>query len=153
MTREYVIARRLVSASHQRKAATVDIVQDRISEAIRSLSYLPVEHSFQDSRQGKMAKDKVSKALSLLEEVLSDLPTPVTYTVYGLPGVGSFSDVQDFERALAAKGIRKIGVSRSQSLRKELQGQPMFDSLIGPMYDGPKKVRYETSDVNDTLSR
>lgn len=36
--------------------------------------------------------------------------------------------------------------------REEIQGQPIFPGLLGPMYDGPGVVRYEDSESNDRLS-
>jgi hypothetical protein len=88
-----------------------------------------------------------------LDAVLSSLPTPVIYNVYGLgSGVLSFDDASKLVAAMRSKGIRQTGVDRSGAIRRELQGQPTFDKLAGPMYDGPKKVRYETWELNERLS-
>jgi hypothetical protein len=48
--------------------------------------------------------------------------------------------------------IRKVGVQSRGNLRKELIGQPTFDKLVGPMYNGPKRLRYETQETYDQMS-
>jgi len=53
---------------------------------------------------------------------------------------------------MKSKNISYVGESNNHQLRPELRNQPKFDKLVGPMYDGGGKVRYETQDVNDSLS-
>ena len=66
----------------------------------------------------------------------------------------TFSSAEELIKALAAKGIKHTGQSDSNSQRRvELHDQPKFDKLIGPMYDGAGKIRYETQETYDVLSR
>jgi hypothetical protein len=144
-----------VAAEVMRTAApgNADIVERRLGEAIKALQYLPVDYAFNDARQGQAAKGKIQQALDLIEEVLSDLPTEVTYVVIGVPDLDkAYHSVNDLIRDLERHGIKQDGVETHPSLRKELQGQPTFDKLLGPMYGGPKKVRYETQEAYNMLS-
>jgi hypothetical protein len=77
------------------------------------------------------------------------------FTVYGLGnsrGGVKFHDAESLVQAMKSRGINQYGVSDSPRLRPELQGLPKFDKLLGPMWDGSRGVRYETSEVNDMLS-
>jgi hypothetical protein len=56
-------------------------------------------------------------------------------------------------RWLKSKGIKMTGTEVSVRLRPELYGKPRFDKLIGPMYNGPKGIRYETQESYDESSR
>lgn len=147
------VARELDVIARDMMAGSEVVIERRLSDAIKALQYLPVEYAFHDDAKGRDASKKVQEALRLIEEVLNDLPVPVLYVVIGVPGInGAIDDVDDLISALAAKGIHKTGIETRTSLRKELIGQPTFDSLHGPMYGGPKKVRYETFDVSELLS-
>lgn len=59
---------------------------------------------------------------------------------------------EDVVAGMEALGYSKTGENRNQCHRKELQGQPMFNGLLGPMFDGPDRIRYETPEMNDALS-
>jgi hypothetical protein len=152
VVKELVMLAKEVAAAVPTSAS---MVEDSLSRAISALSYLGVEYAFNNERDGQVAKGKVKQALALLEDVIDTLPTPVTYQVVGVEGISSkyfFSNVAELEKALAAKGIRKVGVQSRGNLRKELIGQPTFDKLIGPMYNGPKRLRYETQETYDQMS-
>lgn len=74
-----------------------------------------------------------------------------TYKVVG-ETVETFDTVEE----LLAK-YEQIGTTQGGWLRKELQGQPKLDGLLGAMYDGMKDdkhvIRYETQKMYDVLSR
>lgn len=58
---------------------------------------------------------------------------------------------------LKVRGVECNGVNINGHNREELQGQPMFNSLLGPMYNGKNKkgeiiIRYETQKVYNELS-
>lgn len=55
--------------------------------------------------------------------------------------------------ALEARGYKCTGVNINSSSRDELQGQPTFAGLAGPMYGGEGVVRYETPEVYEQLSQ
>lgn len=53
---------------------------------------------------------------------------------------------------------KQVGVVSGSWLKKELQGQPKLEGLMGAMYDGVMNdgthvIRYETPEVYDILSR
>ena len=149
------VAKELVMVAKEVAAGNETVVEASLSKAISALSYLPVEYAFSNERDGQVAKAKVKQALALLEDVIDTLPTPVTYQVVGVEGISSkyfFSDAAELEKALTPKGYRKVGIQSRPGLRKELLGQPIFVKLVGPMYNGPKRLRYETSEVNDQMS-
>lgn len=54
--------------------------------------------------------------------------------------------------AMAEHGFTQVGVNTNPKHRVELQGQPKFDGLCGPMYGGPGVVRYETAAAYSQLS-
>ena len=56
-------------------------------------------------------------------------------------------------RVLIKMGIKQTGVTDNPRLCPELQGQPTFSKLIGPMWDGPGMIRYETAEVYAILSQ
>ncbi len=53
--------------------------------------------------------------------------------------------------ALSIRGHELCGWNRNPRQRAELQGQPRFNGLCGPMWDGDA-VRYESQAVYDRLS-
>jgi hypothetical protein len=54
------------------------------------------------------------------------------------------------------RGFRFAGIQQQYSsgvqLRETLVGQPKFDGLAGPMYDGDDMIRYEDWQVYERLS-
>ncbi len=65
--------------------------------------------------------------------------------------------VSDFDElsvqaAMAVRGFIQDGVSTNTRLRVELQGQPKFAGLTGPMFGGDGIVRYEDTAANRSLS-
>jgi hypothetical protein len=79
----------------------------------------------------------------------------VTYYVYGLAAGHTpitFDTADEFIEAMEDRGFEHMGYSRTGGrLRPELQGQPKFRELAGPMYDGGR-VRYETWALNERLN-
>ena len=53
------------------------------------------------------------------------------------------------------RGWKKVGtkVSWGIKLADEIEGQPIFKGVVGPMYGGKGIVRYETAEVAYDLSR
>lgn len=145
-----------IAARVLREAGNERVVLRSLSDALSAISHLPVEYAFTDERAGREAKAKVKQAIALLEEVVQALPLPVSYNVVW--GIGSklvnreIDSAEELIRYLSGRGIRQTGVVNRSGLRRELQGQPTFDKLLGPMYDGPKRVRYETQEAYDQLS-
>lgn len=52
-----------------------------------------------------------------------------------------------------ALGYPREGTTPFGRLRPELQGQPTFEGLCGPMWQDAETLRYETWQANDILSR
>jgi hypothetical protein len=127
--------------------------EKQIEEVIGSLSYLPVDYHFEGA-QAREVKALMEGAVKNLEKVLAMFPTPVVYNVYGIGDKTlSFDNEADLIAEMRRRGVRHTGIEMGRQLRQELQGRPTFDKLLGPMYDGPKQVRYETQAVYDVLSR
>ena len=143
------IASEILKVAKELTAENITPAESQLREAIRILSYSPIEYT-----AGRKAKQMVNQALAILEEVLEMCPTPVKFNVYGLDKDMSFNSEEELVRALAAKGIRQTGTNGfSTQLRKELNNRPTFKELAGPMYDGPKAIRYETWETNRILSQ
>ena len=53
--------------------------------------------------------------------------------------------------AFEVRGLVLRGTNDNQRHRKELQGQPIFTGVLGPMWDGDA-VRYEDQQTYNTLS-
>lgn len=70
--------------------------------------------------------------------------------------VGKKVELFESVEELLAK-YEQVGVSEGDWLRKELQGQPRLNGLLGAMYDGVKDgktvIRYETREMYDILSQ
>ncbi len=60
-------------------------------------------------------------------------------------------DKATFVDRMSDFGIAFVKLNDNPRQRAELQGQPVFKGLLGPMWDGDK-VRYETQAVYNTLS-
>ena len=71
-------------------------------------------------------------------------------TVEGRLVVSEF-DSENLLPAMEIRGLKFNGLNQSSSHRKELQGQPKFSGVLGPMWDGDA-VRYEDSATYRTLS-
>lgn len=80
------------------------------------------------------------------------LPAKIVYKVYGDGPVQVFDSAEELTRV-----YKQEGVNRNMSNRKELQGQPTLVGMAGPSFDGRDgdvvSIRYETWELNDTLSR
>jgi hypothetical protein len=64
----------------------------------------------------------------------------------------------DFLSAMEIRGYAHAGAHRSPSTRAELQGQPKFTGVLGPMWgglgaDGEPCIRYEDSATYQALSQ
>ncbi len=64
---------------------------------------------------------------------------------------GGGIDVLDLGLDEAIRGFTFVKLANNPSLRAELQGQPVFRGLLGPMWDGDA-IRYEDQASNDFLS-
>jgi hypothetical protein len=134
---------------------------DAIKAAMGKISYLTngvaswIEAHSGDEKLAQENGKKVKQAEALLAEVLSNMPGAFSYHVFGLEKHElAYDNAEELITQLASKGIKHSGQSKSGGqLRKELQDQPKFDQLVGPMYGGPGKIRYETSELNDRMSR
>jgi hypothetical protein len=65
--------------------------------------------------------------------------------------VTEFANEEELVEAMASRGFLVRGVE-SDGRRIELQGQPVFDGVVGPFwaYDS---LRYETWEANNRLSK
>jgi len=146
-----------IASGYLKTAGNESVVLRALGDALSAITHLPVEYAFSgDERAGREAEKKVKQAIALLEDVVQSLPLPVSYNVVW--GIGSklvnreMDSTEELIRYLMGRGIKQTGVVSRPGLRRELQGQPTFDKLLGPMYDGPKRVRYETQEAYDQLS-
>jgi len=68
---------------------------------------------------------------------------------------GFKAELFDTKEELLSK-YKSLGVNKRTSTRKELQGQPLLERILGPMYDGvidgKVVIRYEDQKVYDALS-
>lgn len=132
--------------------------KEKLAEVLDTMTYMPNAASswieaFGDKRIADVAKKHFMEAKEILERILMQMPESVIYHVYGLPdGNLKFNKKDELVAHLKKHGISQIGTERGTQLRKTLQGQPKFESLLGPMYDGGNKVRYETREVYKGLS-
>ena len=62
-----------------------------------------------------------------------------------------FDSLGSFLAHMEAMGYVPTGANMNHRQRAELQGQPVFANLTGPMWDGDA-IRYENSEANDHLS-
>ena len=146
--------------SYDRRKSAASSAAEDIGKAISLLDYLPNAVAFWvEAHAGnrELAQDntkKVREAVELLSEVLASMPKSMSYMVVGLDGKTlQFKNVDDLIKEMRSRGIRQTGWQEGRHLRPELRGQPTFYELLGPMHGGGGKVRYETGEVYDTLSR
>ena len=57
----------------------------------------------------------------------------------------------DLIPSMEAKGFKHTGFNSNRSQRAELQGQPKFSGVLGPMWGGDH-LRYEDQEAYDRLS-
>ena len=131
---------------------------DNLETALKALEYVPVEYAWGNSgdKVEEMRK-KRKQIVDMITEMIEDYPSPVTYIVVtgmsGEKGVLRFDTREDLIKGLKKDGYAQNGDSGERGgRRKTLNNQPKFSGLLGPMYDGSKKVRYETQEVYNALS-
>lgn len=70
--------------------------------------------------------------------------------------VTNFGPAVDFLAAMEVRGYSFVKLNTNPRQRQELQGQPIFGQLVGPMWggmvEGAPCVRYEDSAACDALS-
>jgi hypothetical protein len=71
--------------------------------------------------------------------------------VQNIEGAFLTTEVEDIFAAAEVRGFSFVKLADRKSLRPELQGQPIFAELCGPMWDGDA-VRYEDQRSYDILS-
>lgn len=71
--------------------------------------------------------------------------------IQDVEGIAVKSEFTDVMAAMEVRGFTFIGFNENHRQRKELQGQPMYKELAGPMFDGDA-IRYEDQRSNQTLS-
>jgi hypothetical protein len=126
----------------------------QLEGALNVFAYTPFENAWDDPRMQRRIEEERKEIEKRIQEIISQLPMPVTYMVVGLGGKTlEFNDENELVETMKLHGIRATGRANSRSLRKELQGRLLFDSLLGPMYGGAKRVRYETQEAYDQLSQ
>lgn len=133
--------------------------KEAIQGAITDLDWLPnAVSAWVQSFDGNKLKAetngrKLKKIVEELAQILMDMPEPVTFNIYGLNKPYSFDNRADLIKFMESKGFKHTGDNHTTTSRVELQGQPMFKNMAGPMHDGGGKVRYETWELYDMLSR
>lgn len=74
------------------------------------------------------------------------------YRVVTESGCAEFCDVSELLKKHETRGI-----FRNEVCRRELQGAPLLEGLVGPMYDGTEAgrpvLRYESKQIYEILSR
>lgn len=60
-------------------------------------------------------------------------------------------DIANIYECMEVRGYAFTHLSTNTRVRAELQNQPQFSGLCGPMWDGDA-IRYEDQAANDTLS-
>lgn len=61
-------------------------------------------------------------------------------------------NVEDFAIAMQERGFNFVGFENRNYLRNELLGQPRFEGLAGPMFNGENCIRYENYDCYNEMS-
>lgn len=134
--------------------------KDAVKEAIKLLDYLPngvaswVEAFGGDKTKAKKHGETCKQIVQQLGGILKDMANSMSYMVVGLEGgTKEFDSKDELVKYLKSKGINETGSEGGSHLRPELQGQPVFEKLHGPMHGGGGVVRYETPEMYDRLSR
>lgn len=125
---------------------------EKLKAALKEIEYTPLEYAWDDPKKQREMENTRRQILALMDKMLSEMPIPVTYSVYGLDKPYKFTDEVTFIKTMGRLGIRLKGYNNNPRQKPSLQDQPVFQGLIGPMYDGPKNVRYETRGVYNQLS-
>lgn len=141
------------------KIASGDVADD-LRKAVDLLDYMPnaasawVEAHGGNSGLARANAKKITQAMDLISAVLNSLPKGRRFQVVGFEGGPVvFDSVGELVDAMARKGIKQHGFFSRPGVREEMQGAPVFEELVGPMYGGPGIARYETSEAYDRLSR
>lgn len=74
------------------------------------------------------------------------------WNLYSKHGSYRAKTVQEFIIKMGKLGYRKTGINTNHRQRPELHYQPIFEGLLGPMWDGDKGIRYEDPHTNNQLS-
>lgn len=126
----------------------------------RVVYYDPREGKYYDSKSdmyvsegSEMNIDEARAAAAV--DLTEDKPGSTKYVVSGLGNaVLKFGSAKELIKAMGQKGISQSGTSGTKGpARAELHNQPKFSGLLGPMYDGPGKIRYETAKRYRELSQ
>lgn len=64
----------------------------------------------------------------------------------------SRGNIEQLVPMMALQGHRVTGYESHPQRRAELQGLPVFEGLLGPMWDGNGVIRYENPEAYNTLS-
>lgn len=68
-------------------------------------------------------------------------------------GVQVVPHTADLEAWMTVRGYALAGVASRRGLRPELQGQPTFEGLVGPMWGGDDHpLRYEDQETYNLMS-
>lgn len=153
-SRESRIAKRVTAKSIK---ADAELYKDQLEKAQSVFAYTPFELAWDDPVMQRRMERERREIGKRIDTIIDLMPIPTTFIVVGLEdprghGVLTFNNEDDLLVELARRGVKMTGRANRSSLRKELQGKPEFDKLIGPMWDGAKKVRYETQAVYDRMS-
>ena len=134
--------------------------KDDLKTTLSTIAYLPnavaawLEAHGGDKRLAASNAEKLRQAEDLMSQILASMPNSKTYRVVGLDKtVLNFSSEAELVAFLATKNVKKTSSASTYggTRRIELDGAPMFDKLIGPIYDGPGVCRYETQAVYNSL--
>lgn len=136
--------------------ADAELYKDQLEKAQSVFSYTPFEYAWEDPAMQRRMQRERKEIAKRIDAIIDLMPIPTSFIVVGLEdprghGVLTFNNEDDLLVELARRGVNMTGRANRSSLRKELQGKPEFDKLIGPMYDGAKKVRYETQAAYDRM--
>lgn len=153
-SRESRIAKRVTAKSIK---ADAELYKDQLEKAQSVFAYTPFEYAWDDLAMQRRIQRERKDISKRIDAIIDLMPIPTSFIVVGLEdprghGILTFNNEDDLLVELARRGVKMTGRANRSQLRKELQGKPEFDSLIGPMYDGAKKVRYETQAVYDRMS-
>ena len=79
------------------------------------------------------------------------LPAKLIQSVEGMTLVSDFAH-ENIVAAMTTRGYAFLGLTTSKSLRAELQGQPKFRGVAGPMWGGDHQ-RYECAETTRTVTQ